>query len=195
MVLFSNQIVCLGSDIRNTNASHSTITTLFQGLLTNPGIPTVLSGTNITAFPHSSTNGGASACWLLDSYGTGYYVHSGAALRLTRSLQTSPNETGSGATSSTNYAAAWLDHGAAPAGASYEYIIVPATAAAAMAALATNYANPATTPYEVLQQNTNAHVVRWKPDGRIAYVLFQTNTLGAAVTNAGPLGPSHARAW
>lgn len=62
-----------------------------------------------------------------------------------------------------------------------------ATTSAAMGALAADYTNAATTPYEVLQRNTTAHVVRWKPDGRIGYALFHTHALAAAVTNASPL--------
>jgi chondroitin-sulfate-ABC endolyase/exolyase len=184
---FSNQVVCLGSNITNNDAAHPTITTLFQGLLTNVSAGTVLNGTDITAFPYSGTNNGASASWLLDNYGTGYFVRPGSTAILARSSQTSPDETGSGATSTTNYATAWLNHGPAPADVSYEYVVVPATTAAAMTQLATNYANAPTTPYEVLQQDKTAHVVRWKADNRIGYALFATNALGAAVTNVGPL--------
>lgn len=184
---FDDQIVCLGSDIRNNDAVNPTITTLFQGRLPTTATATVLNGTSVTTFPNSTTNSGASARWLLDGYATGYFVRPGAPLRLTRALQTSPDETGSGATSSANHATAWLDHGGAPTGASYEYVVIPATTAAAMAQLATDYTNALTTPYEVLQQNTNAHVVRWKPDNRIGYALFATNALASTVTNAGPL--------
>jgi hypothetical protein len=184
---FSNQVVCLGSDIRNNDLTNPTITTLFQGRLTNTASPTVLNGTSIGTFPYSTTNGSSAARWALDGSGTGYFVRPGPALRLTRSLQTSPDETGSGATSSANFATVWLDHGTAPTGAGYEYVVIPATSAAAMTQLATQYTNPATTPYEVLQQNTTAHVVRWKPDDHIGYALFTAGSLASAVLNAGAL--------
>jgi hypothetical protein len=184
---FSNQIVCLGSSITNNDASHPTITTLFQGLLTNTGKATLFNGTNITTFPYGITNTVAADRWLLDQSGTGYFVRTGASICLTRALQTSPDQSASGVTSSTNYATAWLDHGSAPNGASYEYIVVPATSSNAMAQIAAAYTNSLTTPYEVLQKDTTAHVVRWKADGRIGYALFTTNGLASAATNAGPL--------
>lgn len=183
---FSNQVICLGSDIRNNDLTNPTITTLFQGYLTNTTAPTVLNGTSITAFPFSTTNSGTGR-WLLDGPGTGYFVRIGPPLRLTRSLQTSPNETGSGSSTTANYAAAWLDHGTAPSNAAYEYVVVPATSASAMSQLAAQYTNAATTPYEVLQHNTTAHVVRWKPDGRVGYALFTTGGLAAAVQTVAAL--------
>ena len=182
---FSNQIVCLGSDITNNDTVNPTITTICQGVLTNTSRATVYNGINITAFPHTSNNSGAANRWLLDHLGTGYYVHAGAGLRISRGLQTSPDETGSGAFTSSNFATAWLDHGTAPAGASYEYVVIPGTSSSAMSQLAANYASPATTPYEVLQRDATAHIVRWKPDSRIGYALFQTNALATGLTNAG----------
>ncbi len=184
---FSNQVVCLGSNITNNDAAHPTITTLFQALLTNTTAPTVLNGTTTSTFPYSTTNNGASARWLLDHCGTGYFVRPGSPVVLSRAAQTSPDETGSGATSTANYAAAWFDHGGAPNSAGYEYVVVPSTTSAAMAQMATNYTNSVTTPYEVLEQDATAHIVRWKTDGRIGYALFTTNALAAAATNAGPL--------
>jgi chondroitin-sulfate-ABC endolyase/exolyase len=184
---FSNQVVCLGSNISNTNTANPTVTTLFQGLLPTTATATVLNGTNITTFPYSLTNTATSNRWLLDACGTGYLLRPGTPLRLTRSLQSSPSENTSGTTSSTNYATAWLDHGTAPANASYEYVVVPATTAAAMSLLTSSYTNAAMAPHEVLQQDATAHVAFWKADGRIGYALFSTGALASAVTNASPL--------
>ncbi len=184
---FSNLVVCLGSNLTNNDAVNPTITTLFQGLMTNTSVATVLNGAPVTAFPHNSTNGGAAPCWLRDAVGTGYYIRPGSNVRLTRAAQTCPDQTASGATTTTNYAVAWLDHGVAPAGVGYEYVVFPSTTTNLLAQVAIAYTNSATTPYEVLQQNSTAHVVRWKADNKIGYALFATNALAAAVSNAGPL--------
>ena len=184
---FSNEVVCLGSNIGNNDSTNRTVTTCFQGLLPNTSSATVLNGANITAFPYATTNNGASACWLLDGYGTGYFVQPGVPLCLSRSLQTSPDQSGDGATSSANYATAWLDHGTAPSGASYQYVVFPSTTAAAMAQVAATYTNSATAPYAVLEQDATAHVVQWKADGRIGCSIFSVSQLASAVTNASPL--------
>ena len=184
---FTNNVICLGSNITNNDAVNPTITTLFQGLLSNSAAPTVVNGTSVTTFPYAQTNSLSSASWLLDGYGTGYFVRPGVNLVLSRSLQTSPDQAGSGSFSSTNYATAWINHGTAPAGAGYEYVVVPSTTATAMTQLAIAYTNPAASPYAVLECDATAHVVQWNPDGRIGYALFATNLLAAAVTNTGPI--------
>jgi len=184
---FTNQIICLASDIKNNDAVNPTITTLFQGVLTNTAKATVVNGTNVTAFPYNQTNLLAADAWLLDGYGTGYFVRSGANLVLARTLQTSPDQAGSGAFTSTNYATAWIHHGNAPNGASFEYVCVPATTTAAMNQLSNSYASAVTCPYTVLQRDTTAHVVQWKPDGRIGYAIFQTNQMTLKATTSAPI--------
>ena len=53
--------------------------------------------------------------------------------------------------------------------------------------LSNSYANPVTAPYSVLQRDTTAHVVQWKPDGRIGYAIFQTNQMTLNVTTSAPI--------
>jgi autotransporter-associated beta strand protein len=147
----------------------------------------MLNGSSLTAFPYSLTNNDPTAVWLLDPQGTGYFVRPGSPLRLDRKAQISPNQSGNGTFSTNNYATAWIDHGTAPTGTGYEYVVIPGTTSTAMSQLAADYINPSTTPYKVLERDSTAHVVQWKPDGRIGYALFRTGALSAAVTNAGPL--------
>lgn len=182
---FSNQIVCLGSGITNNDSAHPTITTLFQAVLTNTTRPTIINGASVTTFPHSTTLPGTVNRWVLDHTGTGYYVRPGSSLRIARASQSSPDETGSGSFSTANFASAWIDHGTAPGGVDYEYVVVPAITTTDMWQLATRYANPATTPYEVLQKDDSAHVLRWKNPERIGYALFSANELAGQATNAG----------
>ena len=184
---FTNNIICLGSSITNNDMADPTITTLFQAQLTNTAVTTVMNGTNVGGFPNHLTNSSVTASWLLDGYGTGYFVRPGATIRLDRTAQISPDQSGNGALSTNNYATAWINHGLAPANAGYEYVVVPNATSNAMVQFATNYTYSATVPYTVLECDASAHVVRWQPDGRIGYALFATNPPAAAVTNAGPL--------
>lgn len=184
---FDSQIVCLGSDITNNDAANPTATTLLQGALPAPSTALTLNGTAVTAFPHGSTLSGATANWLLDPFGTGYLVQPGADLKITRSTQTSANHEGVGAPTTGNFAKVWLDHGLAPAGAGYEYAVFPATSSTAMAAAASAHAAAATKPYEVIQQNSTAHVVKWKATDQIGYAIYATTALPSATQNAGLL--------
>ena len=184
---FENEIVCLGSDIANNDAVNPTATTLFQGKLATQGTAITLDGNSITSFPHSSTTSGVSSHWLLDAYGTGYLVQPGTEVKITRSTQTSANQSGSGSPTTADFAKAWLDHGTAPNAAGYEYAVLPGIDATALATAANNHATVATKPYEVIQRDTTAHVVKWKADGKIGYALFNTTALPPATKNAGLL--------
>lgn len=184
---FGNEIVCLGSDIANNDAANPTATTLFQGKLATQSTAITLDGNAITGFPHASTTSGSSAHWLLDAYGTGYLVQPGANVKITRSTQSSANQSGSGAPTTADFAKAWLDHGTAPNGAAYEYAVLPGTDATAMATAASQHASASTKPYEVLQRDSGAHVVKWKADGKIGYSVFNAGALPAATANAGLL--------
>lgn len=184
---FGNEIVCLGSDIANNDATNPTATTLFQGNLATHSTAITLDGSALTAFPLSSTGDSGSAHWLLDAFSTGYYVQPGSTVRISRATQTSANQDGTSAPTTADFATAWLDHGTAPAGAGYEYAVFPGTNAAGMTANATAHANSSTKPYEVIQRDTTAHVVRWKADGKIGYAIYSGTALPAATCNAGLL--------
>jgi autotransporter-associated beta strand protein len=182
---FGNQIVCLGSNIANNDAANPTATTLFQGKLATRATAITLDGNPVTGFPHSSTTTGAH--WMLDAFGTGYYVYPGSDLKITRSTQSSANEAGSGLPTTADFSKAWLDHGSAPAGAAYEYAVFPGTNATAMGAMAVEHADTATKPYAVVQRDSGAHVVKWRADGKIGYAIYTTSALPPATRSAGLL--------
>lgn len=184
---FDSQIVCLGSDISNQNATHPTVTTLFQGVLPTRSTATFLNGTSINAFPHSETVNGAGAPWLLDSYDTGYLLQSNGNLKISRSNQVSARHTGNGATTTDDFAKAWIDHGTNPDGEGYEYSVFPNTTTSAMITAATAHASAATKPYRVYQRDTDAHVVKWKASGQLGYAIFTSEELSAETQNAGLL--------
>lgn len=184
---FGNEIICLGSDIANNDATNPTATTLFQGKLATQSTPLILDGAAINDFPYDSTANGGGSHWMLDAFGTGYFVQPGANVRITRSTQSAANETGTGPPTTGDFATAWLDHGTAPGGAAYEYAVFPGTDATAMATTAAQHSNNATKPYEVIQRDTGAHVVKWKADGKTGYSIFTTTALPAVTRNGGLL--------
>ena len=186
---FGDVIVRLGSDISNGGdpSASPTITTLFQGKLPVTSTPIVVNGTSINTFPYNATSNNSTPDWLLDTYGTGYYVKPGNSLVVSRSTQNSPDG-GAGTNYATgDFSAAWLDHGVNPNGAGYEYVLMPGTTSSEMATFAAQMADPQTAPYEVLQKNAAGHVVRWKPDGTIGYSLFQSGKVSEAAARAGVL--------
>ena len=183
---FDNQIICLGSNIADNDATNSTATTLFQGHLATQATAITIDGSAVSAFPFTYTASG-SGHWLLDSFGTGYYVQPGPGLKVTRSTQSSANQAGSGSPTTGDFSTAWLDHGTAPAGASYEYAVFPATNATSMASTATQYGNSVTKPYQVIEQDSTAHVVQRKADGRTGYAIYATTALPIATQTAGLL--------
>ncbi|VGO14174.1 Chondroitin sulfate ABC endolyase [Pontiella desulfatans] len=169
-------IVCLGSDIECTDASNDIITTLFQGKLNNTSDPIVLDNSSITAFPYSNTVVDGDH-WLLDAYGTGYHIDSSQGLKITRQNQTSLQQDGTGTTSG-NFATAWFDHGKAPSGAGYEYVVKPATDSAGMQAFSATMSGK---PYEVLQKDSAAHVVRFGDVEAHARFTAAVNSLDTVV--------------
>ncbi|HRP57300.1 chondroitinase family polysaccharide lyase [Agriterribacter sp.] len=172
---FGNKIVCLGSNINNNDGANKTITTLFQGALPSAGTPTIVDGSSKTGTSQSDDLSKTSPHWLIDAYKTGYYVMSGNTIHVERQSQTSPDQSGSGATTTANFANAYLDHGNAPSGAGYAYVIAPNTTANEMAAFATDMESSSTRAFDILQQDTAAHIIRENASGVTGFSLFLPN--------------------
>ncbi|TCO85604.1 uncharacterized protein DUF1349 [Chthoniobacter flavus] len=184
---FGSEIVCLGSNIADNDTADPTVTTLFQGALASQSTAVTLDGNALTAFPYSSTASGANAHWLLDAYGTGYITQPGADINISRATQNSQDQSGNGTLTTGNFAKVWLNHGMAPSGASYEYSVFPSTNATAMASAASQHGNPSTKPYQVIEQDSTAHVVKWNATGQVGYAVFATTALPAGTQSAGLL--------
>lgn len=184
---FGSEIVCLGSDISNNDTTDSTVTTLFQGHLATQATAITLDGNALTAFPYSSTASGANSHWLLDAYGTGYITQTGADINISRATQNSQDQSGNGTLTTGDFAKVWFNHGMAPNGASYEYAVFPGTNATAMASAASQHSNPSTKPYQIIERDSTAHVVKWNATGQIGYAVFATTALPAATQSAGLL--------
>ena len=155
---FGDMIVCLGTDIENTNSEFPTETTVFQLAAVTP---------EARQYWNACKGGGQT---YIDPNGEGYYLskHSMADAKYERNFpQVTVGERSAKPTSG-DWVSLTLQHGKAPAGASYEYAVLPHTDAASLKTFAKNPA------YRVLQQDRNAHIVHSLTDNITSYVLFET---------------------
>ena len=171
---FEDEIVCLGSDIRNDDKRYSTITTLFQNNIGENGIndkQTLLNGKSIgtSLSIKKDLNGGV----FTDVQGIQYIVPGKYKLVLEQSEQESLKKVGGGVYEPIKapHVKAWFDHGTNPQGKSYEYhVLMNATTGDAM--------KRAEAPaYKVLQQDSIAHIVHHDKFKSTGYAIFKPTTL------------------
>lgn len=155
---FGDVIVCLGTDIENTNTDFPTETTVFQ-----------LAA--ITPETHQYWNAYQSdGKTYLDPNNVGYYIGK-SSMKSAKFVKSFPQVTvGERSTKPTSgdWVSLIIGHGKAPKGASYEYAVLPRTDAASLKAFARKPA------YRVLQQDRGAHIVRSLAEPLTSYVLFET---------------------
>lgn len=151
-----DEIVCLGSDIENTNADYPTETTLFQLVAVNEQQRMYWMN------PLKGDN------YWMDGFGTGYYFprQQIAKMHFERNFpQHSRNEETTKPTQG-DWVTLTVNHGNAPQNEGYEYAVVPQVKVDRLKSLA---AKP---NYQVLQRDKMAHILR--AGNRISYVLFGT---------------------
>ena len=157
-----SKVVCLGTDIESDIPEHAVETTLFQTHLDSADEAVVVNGKTVSGFPFENTLKGSS--WLIDNRGTGYYVPEGE-VQVSRTEQTNPQFQYGGDVSG-NFASAWIDHGRAPKGAGYAYVLVAGADQKGMKQLA---AEPS---FSILQQDSVGHVVKFKDEDATAYGIY-----------------------
>lgn len=164
---FDNRLVLTGNDIRNSNSEYPTETTLFQHGITKLTDSLNVNGEQITQFPYEATL--TEGDWLIDGMGNGYYVVKGAEIEVRRQHQESRDNQKKQPTFG-NFQSAWINHGTLPDNAEYEYIVVLDATPEKMAQIAESM--EAGSVYEVVQKNSNVHVVRDKETGATGYSVF-----------------------
>ncbi len=176
-----DQIVCLGSDIACAETEYPTHTTLCQKALTPDGpgkfLPTLLDGTRFSAFPWAQALDKSEPHWFLDVQQTGYYLPPGQNAAMARQHQVSRDVNDWHATEG-NFLTAWIDHGKAPWGAGYEYMLVVRATPEAMRRIV---AEP---PYRVLQRDQAAHIVRHSASGRWGGAFFAAQAVAPPAAGA-----------
>lgn len=154
---FDGTIVCLGSDIENTNSDYPTETTIFQLAVKNDADRN---------FWKEKDYKGNEKYWI-DPVGTSYYTP--VATKFEKNFPQYSRMQNTGKKTIGDWVTLTVDHGKAPQGASYEYAILPRTDQATMKAFVRKPS------YKVLQKDRNAHIVRDLKSNTTSYVLFETS--------------------
>ncbi|GFH85609.1 chondroitinase family polysaccharide lyase [Bacteroides acidifaciens] len=147
-------IVCLGSDIENTNTEYPTETTIFQ-----------LAVTDKAGHDYWKNYHGNGKTWI-DHLGTGYYVPVTAKFEKAFPQYSRMQDTGK--ETKGDWISLVVNHGKAPKGGSYEYTVLPQTNETAMKSFGKKPA------YKVLKQDCDAHIVYSPAENIYSYVLFET---------------------
>ncbi|MDP6042307.1 MAG: polysaccharide lyase family 8 super-sandwich domain-containing protein, partial [Candidatus Latescibacteria bacterium] len=161
---FDNVLVCLGSDIRNGDGVHTTVTPLFQTLVSKDRA-TVVNGEFVQMIPYASEGKTGQRAWLMDSAGNGYVVPDGRNLRVQRQVQI-PGDFGKEGGGRDTFELAWIDHGSAPEHGAYEYALLVQTPSEAVQKFA------GAPEYEVWQKDQQAHIVHHRGMNATGYALF-----------------------
>lgn len=146
---FSNALVCLGSNLRNSGSVRTETTLLQQALGTGENLK--INGTNVTA---SLT--GLTRPVIRDNLGNRFIVRNGSVDVVK---------------SNTVYSAV-INHGIAPADQSYLYYMLLQGSDAQEA----QYSNAVTCPITVLRQDNVAHIVAKTNENVWAYAIFDAST-------------------
>ena len=173
---FDNRIICLGSNISNSNSQYKTETSLFQVNLQNQSDAIYIDGGNaITSFPLEQNLSLDNSHWLVDPVGNAYWIKTGADVNITRLSQDSRHNK-TKANTQGDFATAWINHGTSPSNKTYEYIVLPNSDTQSIQDFSDRMKNEATAAYKVLQQDENAHIVWDRETNTTGYVFFEQNT-------------------
>lgn len=173
---FDNRIVCLGTDIEDGNEAATVRTTLFQHGIKEGGGQAFVNGRPVSSIsPEPYISGQAGELWLKDPSGNLYYLPEGQSVTVTNSMQESRAQDTGEPTFGT-FAKAWIDHGHAPAGGAYEYLVLVQPDDREW--------QDAAASYRVLQADCRLHEAKDEIGGIIAYAFFEN---GAAAQGGGVL--------
>lgn len=177
---FKDKILCLGSNIKDAGGTYSIHTTLFQTSF-GTGNTSLVNGTTASSNTYTFTSPGGTAFWATDAVGNGFVVpvspYNTNTINVQRASQTSPNQANTANTTG-DFAKAYIDHGTAPAAGSYQYAVLMQGGATTQ-----DLANNFNTYFQVLKQDSQAHIVQYVPDSIYSYVVWDTS----AVLPAGSL--------
>ncbi|QUI22236.1 hypothetical protein HZI73_07975 [Vallitalea pronyensis] len=167
-------VLCLGSDIHSGLSEYPVETTLFQNHLEHQQDKLYINDTqghDDFGFTYQLDENQVN--WLIDNRGNGYYVFGHQKLWVAKEHCVS-RDSADCITTEGDRAMAWLDHGHAPDYAAYAYILKVGTTLESMMTFvdAMGSDDP---PFQMLQQNKQAHIVGIRPTETIAYVLFEKN--------------------
>ncbi|MEQ9289154.1 MAG: chondroitinase family polysaccharide lyase [Cyclobacteriaceae bacterium] len=179
---FGDKLICIGTGISSVDDKHPVHTNLFQTGLTKANASLHTAGGKQSKFPVSQQQ--MSDGWIVDQYGTGYHVVSPSPVYWQKQKQLSYHDKYSVNTGKLgakakgvketegDFATAWIDHGVAPKGANYHYVIYPFLTDEGIKNFGkTIKKGPA---YKVLQADNQAHIIHDDESRTTSYVLFET---------------------
>ncbi|MGN6642000.1 MAG: polysaccharide lyase family 8 super-sandwich domain-containing protein, partial [Verrucomicrobiota bacterium] len=171
--MFDNEIVCLGAGITCSSGTN-VITTIENRRLNSSGNNAFTAdGVALSAALGWSANLNNLSWCALNNAG-GYYFPSNANVKAQRAARTGSwsdiNADGSTASFTRNYLTLWFDHGVAPSGATYSYVILPNLTNEQVSAYA---ANP---DVQIVENTTQAQAVREKTLGLLAVNFWNAAT-------------------
>ncbi len=161
---FDNRIVFIGTDITN-NSAFPTETTLFQQHLLQPSEAILVDGELVGGFPQTIRRNEKAI--VEDLKGNCYILYEPQNLVIYRQRQKSPDNTGK-KNGEGDFVTAVIDHGTAPEGANYEYLLLVEPTSAERRSCSRKR------PFEVLHASRQAHVVKDFATGITAYVAYDT---------------------
>ncbi len=162
---FGKRVICIGNGIQTSNSNYPVSTTLFQQTILSSNDRISVNGTFAQADGYSYTSTNDVPLMLSDPTGNYYRIAPGNEILMVGKLQTSRHNKTKAETSG-KFVTASLNHGKAPSGAAYEYMIMLKP-------------NPIesrrwwTAPgYRVLQADASAHAVLDSVSGVYAWVCY-----------------------
>lgn len=171
---FEDRIICLGTQVSNSNKEHRTETTLFQLHLGNQSDQLIVDGEVVGEFPYQNSLDKKSDHYLMDNSGNGYWVRKGLEIKLAKQNQNSRHNKTRKETHG-DFASAWIDHGMAPENQSYEYVLLPGSTTKKLKRFAKAMKDEKTAPYKVLKQDSINHIVWDRATNTTGFVFFEAN--------------------
>ena len=185
----NNLLVCLGSNIRfqpEAGRSKETLATkIFQYVFDGQEKPALFfnNSDEITEDIEAKTNLTSKANWVLSPAGTGYVLpKQSGSLHLVRGVQNTPpfnvdknarEKDYSNSLITSEVAKAWISH-VEPTDNKYEFVVVPKTTPKELKGLSSKLGSGKGI-YEILRQDSVAHVVYFKESELSAYAVFQAS--------------------
>ena len=162
---FDNRIVHIGTGISN-NSTYPTETTLYQLKLEDSFEGVRIANKSTDDFPYSYRHEKSGKLSLSDTKGNVYILKDAKGLVVEKKIQSSPSDTRK-KTGESMFITAYLDHGVSPSEASYEYLMLVKTNSKEKAKYEKDI------PYEVIQADNSAHVVKDQVTGITAYISYK----------------------
>ncbi len=170
---FDNRVIALGSNIRSALPENEVHTTLFQVYQPAEIQTLLLNGKKVKAFPYKKTIS-KKLTEISDGLNNHFFVRN-AELQLKRSVQHAFHEETDEPTQNP-FSLAYINHGKMAAYDRYEYMVLVQPDNKTLKSIRKNISSVNHSPYEVLQQDSMAHIVHDRATNITGYVFFEAGS-------------------